>query len=746
MHRPARFSSFLFPFALAFSIASVASAASIRGAVRDPDGAAVAHAHVLVTARGAVVATTTTDAAGAFEARDLAADRYELLVVREGFRAAPLALDLAAHDDRSVTVTLQLSAVSESIVVSAAHVDQPLSRTPASTTVVTRGDLRSFQHESVASALRRVPGVSVARNGGEGAVTSLFSRGGESDFTAVVIDGVPVNTFGGSFNFGNLTTANVERVEVVRGPQSALWSGGAIGGVVQVVTRPEARRLLDASAEAGSRESRRVAAGGAFPIGAWRLSAGGGRAASDGFTGGARNGETVSNDDWTSEHASAGVRHEGVTRAQVTSRLERSERGSPGPFGSDPGGTYSGIDRVSRGRNRAALLGGSLARAFSRVRPGVRASWYRLESDFDSPFGTSESASRRLTARADADVRLADSLDATVGAEFLREEATSTFITGSTGATIPVKRSIESAFAEARYDAGALVVTGGARVERIARRRLDEDPNPFSPRPVLPDDTTTAVTPRVSAAWFARPANQDGEWTRLRASAGLGIRPPDAFELAFTDNPGLKPERTRSVEAGVEHALAGGLLVAEATAFANRYSDLIVTVGRSLADASRYQSDNISNARARGVELLVSGRTRGSIRVSASYTFLDTDVLAVDRLGVAPPPFKPGDALLRRPRHQLWADAIWQRGAASAFLTAGARGRTLDVDPSWGAFGGLFENPGYASVDAGGGWRVTAALEVFGRITNLFDRRYEDVLGFPAARRSAYVGVRFPGR
>ena len=577
-------------------------------------------------------------------------------------------------------------------------------------------------------------------------MTSLFSRGGESDFTAVVIDGVPVNAFGGSFDFGHLTTGDVERVEVVRGPQSALWSGGAIGGVVQVVTRPRGRRLLDASAEIGSRDSRRVAANGAFGVGAWQLSAGGGRASSDGFTGRARTGEDVSNDDWISEHVSAGVRHDGAARAQLTSRLERSERGNPGPFGADPGGTYSGVDRVSRGTNRSVLLGGSISRAFARVRPGVQASWYRLESDFDSPFGASDSASRRFTARAHADVRLADFLDATVGAEFLREQATSTFITGSTGDTFPVKRRIGSAFAEARYDAGRFLVTAGARLERIARESLDADPGSFSPRTPLPRDTTTAVTPRVSAAWFARPADSRGEWTRVRASAGLGIRPPDAFELAFTDNPSLKPERARSVEAGIEHALAGGLVVAEATAFANRYTDLIVTVGRSLADASRYQSDNISNARARGVELMASARTRGSIRVSVSYTFMDTEVLAVDRLGVAPPPFQPGDALLRRPRHQAWADASWRGDAVNAFISAGARGRTLDIDPSFGAFGGLFENPGYASVDAGGGWRVARAIEVFARVANLFDRRYEDVLGFPAARRSAYAGVRFSGR
>jgi outer membrane receptor protein involved in Fe transport len=474
----------------------------------------------------------------------------------------------------------------------------------------------------------------------------------------------------------------------------------------------------------------------------WRLLVGAERAASDGFTGLARNGEEVDNDDWRSEHVSAGVRHDGSTSFVANTRFDWSERGNPGPFGSDPGGTFAGVDRVSRGENRNALLGISASRAWSRWRPSVYAAWYRLESDFDSPFGASASETRRINGRLQSDVRLASTLDGTVGAEWLREEATSTFITGSTGATIPVERSIGSLFAEARYDAGLILVTGGARLERIARARLDADLNPFAPRPVLPHDTTVAVTPRISAAWFARPANARGEWTRVRASAGLGIRPPDAFELAFTDNPWLKSERSRSVEAGVEHALAGGLVVAEATAFANRYRDLIVTVGRSLANASQYQSDNISNARSRGLEFLATVRTRRGLRASAAYTFVDAEILAADVAGVAPEPFSAGDPLLRRPRHQGWIEASWHGGPAHVFATLGARGRTLDIDPSFGAFGGLFTNPGFASMDAGGSWRVARGIEIFGRVTNLFGGRYEEVLGFPAARRSAYAGVR----
>jgi outer membrane receptor protein involved in Fe transport len=249
----------------------------------------------------------------------------------------------------------------------------------------------------------------------------------------------------------------------------------------------------------------------------------------------------------------------------------------------------------------------------------------------------------------------------------------------------------------------------------------------------------------VSAVWFVQPASPAG-WTRVRAGAGLGIRPPDAFEIAFTDNPGLKPERSRSFEAGAEHARAAGRLVVEGTFFWNEYDDLIVATGPSLADSSRYQSDNIANARARGLELLARVRARGGFAASVAYTLLDAEVLAVDRLGVAPPPFEPGDRLLRRPRHQAWAEANWRGTRGSAFVTLGARGRTLDVDPTFGAFGGLFENRGHTAATAGAAWRVARSVELFGRVANLFDRSYEEVLGFPALPRSVYGGIRIAAR
>ena len=234
---------------------------------------------------------------------------------------------------------------------------------------------------------------------------------------------------------------------------------------------------------------------------------------------------------------------------------------------------------------------------------------------------------------------------------------------------------------------------------------------------------------------------------RVHASAGTGIRPPDAIEIAFTDNPYLKPERSRSAEIGFDRTFAGETALVGATAFVNRYDDLIVAVGPAFHDASQYRTDNISNAASHGVELATGVRSSWGLDLRLTYTWLHTDILAVDSgHGQAPPPFTVGQPLVRRPTHQGSIDAVLTRGRLTAFAQLGARGRVLDVEPNYGAFGGLFYAPGYAVVGAGATVRVVRSLEVFGRVQNLLDRRYEETLGFPAPARTVMVGVRVASR
>lgn len=752
MIRPARFSpgllrSILVACAIAFAPLA-ARAATLAGTVTDPDGRVVPHVRVIVLARATVVATVETDERGRFEIRDLPAGAYAIDVALDGFRSEPLSVQVARDDDREVAVRLRLSAVTESVVVSAAQVELARSRVAASVTVVTGEDLRVRQAETVAEALGRVPGLAIQRSGGRGALTSLVPRGGESNYTLVLVDGVSQNAFGGDFDFAHLAVTGVERVEVVRGPQSAVYGGGAVGAVVQVVTEHGGPPRLEGAIEAGGFDTTRFAVSTAGTRGGWGWGVSADRRASDGFTGVAASGARLSNDDYRAHHVALSGSWRGPRRADVRSdiRIEENERGYPGPYGSDPAGLFAGVDRVSRGTNttRTFAVGGAFDWT-PRVRPLAHVSYADLEGAFTSPYGASVSATRRVTARAQADVAARPALGFSFGVEFLQERGESTFITGATFDPVPVRRSILGPFAEARYDDGSrLFVVAGVRVERIHRDALTGHPSPFAPRPDFAADTRWATTPRVSASYFLQPAAARGRgWTKVHASAAAGIRPPDAFEIAFTDNPSLAPERSRSFDAGIEQALASGLVVLDATVFSNRYDDLIVAVGRSLADASRFRTDNISNARARGLEIAAAWRAPAGLEATLAYTRLATEILAVDGVpGQAPPPFTPGDPLIRRPQHQVSLDVAVRRGRASSFLRVGGRGRMLDVEPNLGAFGGLFSSAGHLVGDAGASWRIARELEIFGRVTNLFDRRYEETLGYPALPRSAVVGVR----
>ena len=114
--------------------------------------------------------------------------------------------------------------------------------------------------------------------------------------------------------------------------------------------------------------------------------------------------------------------------------------------------------------------------------------------------------------------------------------------------------------------------------------------------------------------------------------------------------------------------------------------------------------------------------------------------------GQAPPPFRVGDRLLRRPRHQGSLDLTWSHGKLQAFAQAAMRGQTLDVEPNYGTFGGLFENDGYAVVTTGAAVTLARNLTVYGRVVNAFAADYEDVFGYPALGRTAYVGLRLAVR
>ena len=727
------------------TLGAVAEAAPLAGRVVGPDGRPVSGAIVVISGTSAAPVTLTTGPDGRFAA-DVPGDLVDVRAFAPGMDGD---LRRVASGRTDLELSLALKAVAETLTVTASPIDTPLSLRADSVSVLTKDDLDTRQMRTLGDALRLVPGLTVARSGGPGMVTSVFPRGGESDFTLVLVDGIRANAFGGGMDLSQVPVAGAARVEVVRGPQSALYGSDAIGGVIQIVTAHGDATAADAFAEAGGREARNGALSLRTGGRGWTGGVSWSHQQDAGFTGSApADGAAVTNDDSTLRQLGARLAWRGAAGTEATGTVDYvdTDRGAPGPYGSNPVGNFFGVDRVARSltwrRSAGLVVTQPIGGAASRVRLRAEADAADLDLEFRGAFGSLGNTSRRH-GRLQLDAATTSTLGVSAGVDGFAESGRSTYITAN-GATVPVERRAFAGFAEARWQPVARAAfTAGLRAERITRDALAAEPFAFTPRPAFAADTIVAVNPKVTAAWtLAEASSPRGASTRLHASAGTGIRPPDAFEIAFTDNDGLAPERSTSLDAGVVQTFAGGAVQLDATAFLNRYDDLIISVGR-LSASSRYRTDNIANARARGVETALAWRPTAAVSLRGHYTWLDTEVLAVDGAAAqAPPPFTVGDPLLRRPRHQGGVDVTFSTARWQGFATAVLRGETLDVEPNFGASGGLFTNDGYGTLTVGGAWTLRGPLSVQARVVNLLGADYEDVFGYPALGRTLYAGIR----
>lgn len=735
-----------------WSFASVAAPAfaqtptpELRGTVVDPQGRPVARATIIVVRGNEVVTTATTDLSGRFGPIALPAGDYDVLGSAHGLNAPPAKVTIpAAGAPVELHLKLALAARSESVVVSASQVGQTLSRATDAVTVFDRDDLDRRQLETATDVVRTVPGFGVIANGGRGAVTSLFARGGESDYTLVLMNGLPLNAFGGGFDAAHLSTAAVERIEVVRGPQSAIFGSGAVGGVVNVITNTGGPPLIGGLFEVAGQGTSRAQIFASASWNNWFWGASFEQLASDGDSRTfASTGGSVLNDDYErlAGTVSGGWSDSAARRVRVDAHFDNTDRGNPGPYGSDPFGFYT-PDAISRSVTRPrGVTASAVFGSQETIRHSAVVSWYDLPSFFASPFGDSEDRVRRTMARYQADFDWGP-ISYSAGGEFTAERADNTFVTGELFTPVPVRRTLGGLFAEGRFDLGTRVaVTAGVRVERIERQALEE--NGFG-RPPFDDDVVWSTNPKIAAVFYLRgslTSDAAQGWTRIRGGAGTGIKPPNVFDIAFTDNPSLRPERSRSVDVGVEHAFAGALLIADATYFANRYDDLIVAVGQIATPVSPFQTDNIANASAKGMEVGARWTSTFGLSVRGAYTYLDTEVLSLDSIpGEAPPPFVVGDQLIRRPRHQGSLEVSYARGRVSLFLLVNGRGDMADFEPNFAV--AVLTAPGYSVVSIGGNFRINNWLDAYARVTNLGDRLYEEALGFPALGRSAAAGIR----
>lgn len=721
-----------------------ARAATLEGTVLDPSGRAVPHAAISLLNPLAAVGEQQADNDGYYKFDGLTAGAYRIVANVPGFAASTADVQIGARERRTVDLHLSLSAVAERVVVSSSLGGGLASQLGSSVSVITRQDIDNRGAQSVLDVLRDVPGVSLSQTGRRGGVTEVYIRGGNYDYNLVMINGVPVNQFGGDFDFAPLLSNGVDRIEVTRGPESALYGSNAVTGVVNIVSRRgEGPPHFSVMGEGGSFDTQRFSTAGSGLSDGLGWSYDLSRMLSQGV---------VTNDRDRTQSAFLDLGYTRNPRRQLTFHFfgNANDAGDPGPYGSDPDHLFPGIDTISRDKQNLFAYQGSYSEEFSpRFRQVTTLDAATNDYYFRSPFGDSYSNNLRgaLNTRSEVTVSNRDFL--VFGFEYNREQVKNTYIADSNNTPFLLPRAGLAFFAEDRWNPfRRIFVNIGARVDNLRTRALPADDS--AGRPALPATSISQASPRISAAVVAREGNA-GTWlgeTRLHSSFGTGLREPNGFELAFTNNPNLKPEHNVSADAGVEQRLFQDRLVVDATGFYNRFRDQIVVLGGSLTNLSTFTSANLGNSRARGLEFSLTARPARSLQISGVYTYDATAILALENASLALSPFQVGQPLIRRPRDSGFFDVTWTRRRLTWDTNVYVRGNVLDLEPNLGTFACslglpcLFTDKGYTLANAGLSYRLRRGLEIYARLNNFLNEKYEDAFGFPALRLNFLAGIK----
>jgi vitamin B12 transporter len=597
------------------------------------------------------------------------------------------------------------------VVVTATRTPLAIERVPASVSIVTGERLRAEGITTVADALRQVPGVALAQSASYGTATSLFIRGGESKFTKVLVDGVPVNEAGGAFDFSTLTTDNVDRIEIVRGPSSVLYGSDAVAGVVQIFTRRGTSGVHgDLSARGGGfgtsdvEASARGAATPGTSVVDWSLGAARHRTA----------GYQPFNSGFSNGGASALLR---AARGPADAAISLRYNDIALHFPTDGSGQVADSN-AARHEDRLAVgvEGGLRLSSVASLRAMFASNDVHGVTDDqpDSPGDTHGYyyVTGDRTRRRGGDIRLALALPhaahLTLGGAVEREwqasATTSNF--GENGFT--ASRRTTAAYAQLLLEPGdRYTATFGGRFEHNER---------FGD----------------FATWRAAASSRVVGGMRVRASAGTAFREPTFLENFGSDfvigNPALKPEHSFSVDAGVEESL-GERLTLGATWFANSFRDLIDYV----YSATEPNYINLARTRTSGVELEARTELTGGFHADAAFTYLDARVVDPGASTASTALFARDARLLRRPMHTLDAGVGVRTSRGALDLRAHRVGQRDDVFFAPDFSSSRVSLRAYTRVDLSGdlpvtaGSRGTAALTL--RVENLFDVHYTEVAG-----------------
>jgi iron complex outermembrane receptor protein/vitamin B12 transporter len=783
-------------FFITTQTAGAQQGATIDGTVSDPLGGRVVAAAVTLLRDGQTAGESTTDAAGAFMFTNVAEGRYQVRVQASGFETRTTVAAFVAGSGRTgIDVMLPIGPLEQGVVVTAAATELPASRTGAPITIIDSATLAALEKTDVLEALRLVPGAQIVQTGQRGGTTSMFVRGGNSDFNKVLVDGIAANDIGGAFDFAQTSVAGVERIEVLRQSNSVMYGSDALSGVVNIITRRGSTRTpqFDVAADGGNfgTDHETASVGGAvkrfdyfsegshfrtdnsIPNNGYRNGTYAGRfgvalGRGTDLSGTVRRTDTtVGNpngfdlfdlaDDSVSKrtinYGSLTANSQWSNRWQSTLRFGntdfRTNVTNPAPTGQafDPfgfGANYLGKTVTVKGANGYSATGQGIL-DFGGTYPSIF-----------------QSRSRRRALFADTTYHVGRDIDVSGGGRIEREEGFD-----DPKGDPSAKRNNGGGFVEVR---GTVMmrtyVTAGVGVEHNAA-------------------FDNAVTPRLSVATYLRnPSSVSaiGD-TKISFNVGKGIKAPGVFQqenslaalvvgtAAAAGAASLEPERSRSIDVGIEQGFAYGRARLRTAYFRNEYENLLEFLSKTqlplagvppaVAAATPFGAYvNSQSFRAQGIETSFEAAAGPYVRMNASYTYLNA---VVTKAFSSSPAFNPafpaipigafsplvGQRPFRRPPQSGSVMLSVMRGPASVTVAGYFAGKRDDSTfLSDGFFGNslLLPNrnldPAYQKVDLSGSFKLHPRASVYASIENILDKHYDASFGFPSLPRAARVGLR----
>jgi vitamin B12 transporter len=729
-------SCFRFSVVILLSVFTSALASELTVKVVDPQSAAVSGAQVELVAQGSTraIAIQTTSAQGTAHFGNVPTGSLRIHVLAPGFaeKWQPVSGEDAAS--AGVTVALQLAVATETVVVTATRTPVPSDASGASIATLSGAELDTMRPVAANDALRFLPGAVVSTAGQRGGLSSLFVRGGDSRYNKVIVDGVAVNDPGGTVDFGTLPLFEVDRLEFLRGARSTLYGSDAMTSVVQTWSRTGSTPVpeLRFGADAGNYGTEN---------GYGSLAGSNGRFDYNVFGNQFNTSGSGPNDDYSNslEGANLGAKVNDWTSLRLRMRHDTSVSGVQNEWNFN-GNRILPPDLDQRARQNNILA--SLELAISGP-----SRWQHRLTGFEHVLHRSnvDSVNDQHIPGLDPDIFQFHAISDInrAGFEYQGNYAERSWAQTTVGYRIEDENGFvgdvnfgithgqrlnSDVYAQQQLALGRLTAIAGARF-------------------VHDSAFGNTGVPDVSVSYIAARGAEILSGTRLTFSYGKGFKEPRLEETfagppSSVPNPGLRPERSRSFQTGIQQNLFAGKAVFTADYFNNLFHDQIAYP----FDPNTFMGEylNINKSLAHGAEVQLESRIRSRLTVNAAYTYTSTQIL--DAPACTPAQFcdttifGAGKPLFRRPKHSAtlllsYLGTKWGGNLGGSFV-----GRRADSD-----FYGLGYNhsPGYVLLDAGAWYAVSSRIRVYANVENLLDRFYEEAVGYPALGINFRAGMRF---